>query len=216
MIDVVLPALNEAIALPAVLAALPDGYRAIVVDNGSSDGTAEVARGAGAMVVFEARAGYGAAVHAGIVAASSGVVCVMDADGSLDPTELPPLVDLVVTGSADLVIGRRRATQPGVWPWHSQVANRLVARRLSRRLGVVVHDIGPVRVFRRQAVLDLGIEDRRFGYPLETLVRAARSDWRIAERDVSYGPRAVGSHSKVTGSVSGTVKAVRDFTRVMP
>ena len=216
MIDVVLPALNEAIALPAVLAALPHGYRAIVVDNGSTDGSAEVARAAGAVVVYEPRAGYGAAVHAGVVTATADVVCVMDADGSLDPAELPPLVDLVVSGSADLVIGRRRATEPGAWPWHAHVANRLVARRLSRRLGVTLHDIGPVRVFRRRALLDLGVEDRRFGYPLETLVRAARAQWRITEHDVSYGPRAVGSRSKVTGSISGSVKAVRDFSRVMP
>lgn len=216
MIDVVLPALNEALALPSVLAALPTGYRPIVVDNGSTDDTAGVALAIGAQVVVEPLAGYGAAVHAGVVASTSDVMCVMDADGSLDPAELPLLVAQVVDGSADLVIGRRRPTGKGAWPWHAQVANRLVAHRLSHRLGVTLHDIGPVRVFRRQALLDLAIEDRRFGYPVETLVRAAHARWRIVECDVTYRPRTPGTHSKVTGSMSGSVKAVRDFARLMP
>lgn len=216
MIDVVLPALNEEGALSAVLAALPPGYRAIVADNGSTDGTAAVARQFGATVVHEPLPGYGAAVHAGLLKATADIVCVMDADGSLDPGELPPAVALVQGDEADLVVGRRRPIRTGDWPWHAQLANRLLAARLRRRLGVSLHDIGPVRVFGRQPMIDLGVEDRRFGYPIETLVKAARAGWRICEYDVSYGPRAEGTQSKVTGSVRGSVKAIRDFSRVMP
>ena len=216
MIDVVLPALNEALALPPLLAALPPGFRAIVVDNGSTDNTAAAARASGAVVVHESTAGYGAAVHAGIVAATSDVVCVMDADGSLDPAELPALVQAVLDGSAHMVVGRRRAAGRGSWPWHARLGNRVLAYRLSRRLDITLHDIGPVRVFNRVPMLELGIEDRRFGYPIETLVRAARAQWLILELDVSYGPRAAGTRSKVTGSLSGSVKALRDFQRVIP
>src|SRR5258707_4941109 len=95
LVTVVLPCLNEADSLPGVLAALPDGYRALVVDNNSTDDTAAVARGCGADVVAEAQLGYGAAVHAGIVAASTQLVAVLDGDGSLDPGELPGLVSEV-------------------------------------------------------------------------------------------------------------------------
>lgn len=216
MIDVVLPALNEGLALPGVLAAMPSGYHVIVADNGSTDDTAAVAEAHGAQVVTEPVPGYGAAVHAGLLVATADIVCVLDADGSLDPGELPDLVELVASGSADLVVGRRRPAGRGAWPWHARLANRVLAARLSRRLGVSLHDLGPVRVFRRQPMIELGIQDRRFGYPIETMVRAAAAGWRIFERDVTYGPRTAGTKSKVTGSVSGSVKAIRDFSRVMP
>jgi glycosyltransferase involved in cell wall biosynthesis len=215
VIDVVLPARNEAPALRDLLASFPAGFRPVVVDNGSTDGTAAVARDGGAVVTFESRPGYGAAVVAGLRAATTDVVCVMDADGSMDPAELPGMVAVLASG-ADLVVGRRRPRGRGVWPWHARLANRFVAARLSRRLGVRVHDIGPVRVFRRQAMLDLDVQDRRFGYPLETLVRAARAGWCIVEVDISYRRRALGTRSKVTGSLSGSIKAARDFARVMP
>lgn len=216
MIDVVLPALNESLALPPLLGNFPPNFRAIVVDNGSSDDTAAVSLRCGATVVQEPRPGYGAAVHSGLLAATSDVVCVMDADGSLNPQELPALAHHVINDTADIVVGRRRALSSHVWPWHARLANRAFAYRLNRRLGITLHDIGPVRVFRRVPMLDLGIEDRRFGYPVETLVRAARAQWRIVECDVSYGERAAGTQSKVTGSISGSVKALRDFSRVMP
>ncbi|MDO3637398.1 glycosyltransferase, partial [Mycolicibacterium arseniciresistens] len=103
-VTVVLPCLNEAESLPGVLAALPSGYRALVVDNNCTDGTADVARSHGADVVAEARPGYGAAVHAGVVAAETPVVAVLDADGSMDPRELPALVAALDRG-ADMVIG---------------------------------------------------------------------------------------------------------------
>lgn len=211
-VDVVLPCLDEAGALPQVLAALPEGYRAIVVDNGSSDDSVEVAGRLGAKVVHEPRRGYGAAVHTGLEAATADIVCFADADGSLDLAELPMLVDGLV--EADLAVGRRVPDGPGVWPWHARAGNTLVSFLLRHR-GLPVRDIAPLRAVRRQALLDLGVNDRAFGYPLELLIKAQRAGWRVAEFDVRYGERAKGTKSKVSGSLRGTLRAVRDFGRVL-
>lgn len=213
-IDVVLPCLDEAAALPGVLAALPSGYRAIVVDNGSRDGSAEVAARHGARVVHEPRRGYGAAVHTGLVAAGAELVCVLDADGSFDPTELPALVAPVAAGTADLTVGRRRPVSAGAWPWHARAGTALIAALLRHR-GVPLRDLSPIRVARREALLALGVADRALGYPLELLIRAAAAGWRIQELDVTYAPRAAGTRSKVSGSVRGTLRATRDFAGVL-
>ncbi|MDW5330157.1 glycosyltransferase family 2 protein [Plantactinospora sp. KLBMP9567] len=213
-IDVVLPCLDEAAALPAVLAALPPGYRAVVVDNGSTDGSPEVAAAHGARVVSEPRRGYGAAVHAGLLAAEAELVCVLDADGSFDPGELPRLVAPLLADRADLAVGRRRPVSAAAWPWHARAGNALVAALLRRR-GVPVRDISPIRVGRRTALLRLGVADRAFGYPLELLLRAAAAGWRIVELDTAYAPRAAGTASKVSGSVRGTLRATRDFAGVL-
>ncbi|WP_326559354.1 glycosyltransferase family 2 protein [Micromonospora sp. NBC_01796] len=213
-IDVVLPCLDEAAALPAVLSGLPSGYRAVVVDNGSTDGSPEVAAAYGARVVHEPRRGYGAAVHTGLLAADAELVCVLDADGSFDPAELPGLVAAVLDGRADLAVGRRRAVSADAWPWHARTGNALVAALLRRR-GVPVYDISPIRVARRAALLRLGVADRAFGYPLELLLRAAGAGWRIHEFDVAYAPRAAGTRSKVSGSVRGTLRATLDFAGVL-
>ena len=212
-VTVVLPCLNEAASLPAVLAAMPDGYRALVVDNNSTDGTADVARRHGAEVVAETQPGYGSAVHAGVVAATTPIVAVIDADGSLDARELPALVDLLDRG-ADMAIGRRRAVDGLRWPWHARLGTAAVCWRLRTRYGLPVHDIAPMRVARREALLALGVTDRRSGYPLELLVRAAQARWRVVERDVAYGPRT-GGKSKVSGSVRGSFNAALDFWRVI-
>src|SRR5690349_2384384 len=151
--DVVIPCRDEAPALPALLARLPDGFRAVVVDNGSRDGTADVARQLGATVVDEPRAGYGAAVHAGLEAASADYVAVMDGDGSMDPADLEPLLELVMDGDADLAVGRRRPTSRGVWPWHARAGNAVVLWWLRRRIGLPLHDIAPMRVARREQML---------------------------------------------------------------
>jgi glycosyltransferase involved in cell wall biosynthesis len=214
IVDVVLPCLNEAAALPGVLAAFPPGFRALVVDNGSQDGSPAVAAAHGARVLAEPSPGYGAAVHTGIVAATSDVVCVLDADGSLDPADLPRFAAPVLAGEADLAVGRRVPVGAGAWPWHARAGNAVLAGLLRRR-GLAVRDIGPIRAFRREALLELGIRDRRFGYPLELLIRAAQADWRVVEFDVAYRPRTAGTKSKVSGSVRGTARAIRDMAGVL-
>jgi glycosyltransferase involved in cell wall biosynthesis len=213
-VDVVLPCLNEAAALPGVLAAFPPGFRALVVDNGSQDGSPSVAAAHGARVLTEASPGYGAAVHTGVLAANSEVVCVLDADGSLDPAELPRLVAPILAGEADLAVGRRVPVGNGAWPWHARAGNAVLAAVLRRR-GLAVRDIGPIRAFRRDALLELGILDRRFGYPLELLLRANHAGWRVVEFEVAYRPRAAGTKSKVSGSVRGTARAIRDMAGVL-
>lgn len=313
MTDVVLPCLDEAAALPWVLSRIPAGYRAIVADNGSTDGSPEVAAAHGAVVVRAHRRGFGAAVHAGVLAAEllatarrlpagghlptvdgsaprrveyglavvdpvtgdtvtldattvpgnpfgtesrrrsaplgtivpsevpgagpagddplrapdtdgypnaapehdDDLLCVLDADGSLDPAQLPLVAGPVLAGAADLVLGRRRPTRRGAWPVHARLGNRVLAGRLHRAAGVPVRDLGPMRAVRRSALLTLGLRDRRFGYPLEMVLRAGRAGWRIAEVDVDYAPRSAGTRSKVTGTLLGTARTVRDMTRVL-
>ena len=217
MTDVVLPCLDEAAALPWLLGRMPDGYRPIVADNGSTDGSPELARALGARVITVPRRGYGAAVHAGLLAAdpADGVVCVLDADGSFDPAELPALAAPVRAGAADLVVGRRRPTVRSAWPAHARLGNAVLAHRVRRATGLPVHDIGPMRVARRTDLLALDLRDRRFGYPLELLVAAGRAGWRVTEMDVTYRPRAAGTRSKVTGTVRGTARAVRDMSAVL-
>ena len=191
-VTVVLPCLNEAASLPGVLAAMPDGYRALVVDNNSTDGTAEVARRHGAEVVAEPRPGYGSAVHAGVVAATTPIVAVhrrrrlagsrasclrWSASSTAAPTW--------PSGAAAPVRGLR-------WPWHARLGTAAVCWRLRTRYGLPVHDIAPMRVARRDALLALGVTDRRSGYPLELLVRAAQraGAWSSATSRTARAPAA--------------------------
>lgn len=211
-VTVVLPCLNEADSLPGVLEAMPSGYRALVVDNNSTDDTALVAKRHGADVVAESIPGYGSAVHAGVVAATTPIVAVIDGDGSMDPGDLPRLV--AALDSADLVAGRRRPTPGLKWPWHARLGNAAVCWRLRTRHKLPVHDIAPMRVFRRDDLLALGVTDRRSGYPLELLVRAAAAGWRVVEVDIDYGPRT-GGRSKVSGSVRGSFTAAFDFWKAI-
>jgi glycosyltransferase involved in cell wall biosynthesis len=212
-VDVVLPCLDEAHALPWVLMRMPPGYRAVVADNGSTDGSADIARALGASVVDVPQRGFGAACHAGLLAATADVVCFMDADASLDPQELPRVTEPVLAGQAELALGRRRPTTSGAWPLHGRIGNALFARELRRRTGVAVHDLGPMRAARRRSLLDLGLADRRSGYALEMIAAAAAAGWRIAEVDVAYAPRT--GRSKVTGSVRGTLTALHDMREVL-
>ena len=212
-VDVVFPVLDEVGALPWVLARVPAGYRAIVVDNGSTDGSAGVARAAGAVVVEEPRRGFGAACAAGLAVADAPIVAFCDADASLDPAALPAVVAPVAAGEADLVLGARRPTTRGAIAPHARGANRYLARRLRRATGAPLTDLGPMRAARREALAGLGIADRRFGWPLEMVLRAGRAGWRIAEVPVDYHPRV--GRSKVTGTVRGTTRAVADMRRVL-
>jgi glycosyltransferase involved in cell wall biosynthesis len=212
-VDVILPCLNEAPALPWILDKMPAGFRPIVVDNRSTDGSGELARSLGATVVPEQTPGFGAAAHAGLLAATSDLVCFCDCDGSLDPRQLPLLTAPLVAGQADLVLGRRRATQRDAFPLTARVANWEVARRVRRRTGLAIRDLGPMRAAGREALLSLNLADRRFGYPLEMVMNAAAAGWRVSEVDVDYLPRI--GKSKVTGTVGGCVRTVRDMSQVL-
>jgi len=212
-VDVVLPVLDEVAALPWVLGRLPPGYRPLVVDNGSTDGSGDMARDLGATVVVEPRRGFGAACAAGLAAASAPVVAFCDADGSLDPGELPAVVAPVLAAHADLVLGARRPTARGAWPRHARWANSYLARRIRRASGADLSDLGPMRAARRDALVALGIVDRRNAWPLEMVLRAATAGWRIAEVPVAYGPRI--GRSKVTGTIQGTARTICDMRRTL-
>ena len=212
-IDIVLPCLDEAAALPWVLSRIPPGARAIVVDNGSTDGSAGIASDLGAHVVRCAQRGYGAACAAGLAAASADLVAFCDCDASIDPGEVVRMAKPIRRGEADLVVGRRRPVTWRAWPLHARIANRGLARLTRRRTGVGLSDLGPIRVARREALLALPVRDRRCGYPLETVVRAAQAGWRIVQHDVAYRPRA--GVSKVTGTVRGTWRAAADMWTVL-
>ena len=235
-VDVVLPCLDEAEALPWVLHRIPPGWRAIVVDNGSADGSPDIARDLGAHVVNEPRRGFGAACHAGLTAATADVVCFCDCDASLDPRQLPLVTAPVMAGESDLVLGCRTVTPQAeygpdhqdsrgdetakvrrgtgrAWPVHARLGNAVLAWRLRRGAGIPLHDLGPMRACRREALVALELADRRFGYPLEMVLRAAAADWRVTEVKVDYLPRA--GRSKVTGTVRGTLRAISDMRSVL-
>ena len=208
MPDVILPALNEAAAVAWVLRRMPAGYRAIVVDNGSTDHTAAIAAELGATVISEPVRGFGSACWAGLQAATDDIVCFMDCDASLDPLALPLVAGYVLRDEADLVLGARIAGR-GAWPVHARVANRVLAMEVRRRTGLRLSDVGPMRAARREGLLALGLRDRRSGWPLEMVLRAQGAGWRVRNVPVEYRERE--GRSKVTGTVRGTIGAVRDM-----
>jgi glycosyltransferase involved in cell wall biosynthesis len=211
VVDVVLPVLDEVRAIPSVLASLPSGFDPIVVDNGSTDGSGAVARDLGARVVHEPVRGFGAACWAGLCAATSEIVSFMDCDGSLSGGDLVRVSAPVVAGEADLVLGSRRGGSG--WPRHARLANRLLGWEVRRRTGVSLHDLGPMRAAPREELVGLGLRDRRCGWPLEMVLRAAARGWRIHEVPVRYDARI--GRSKVTGTVAGTLRTVGDMARLL-
>ena len=212
MIDVVLPVLDEVEAIGWVLARMPSGFRPIVVDNGSTDGSAERAAALGATVVTAAERGFGAACFAGLSAATADIVCFMDCDASLDPSHLPEVTGPVADGLADLVLGARRP-EWRAWPPHARVANHWLAIEVNRRLGTRLRDLGPMRAALRGSLVDLGLADRRSGWPLEMVLAAGAAGWRIDEVPVPYLRRT--GRSKVTGTVRGTLGAVHDMRALL-
>jgi glycosyltransferase involved in cell wall biosynthesis len=212
MPDVILPALNEAAAIEWVLRRMPPGFRAIVVDNGSTDSTAAIAAAHGATVVSEPIRGFGSACAAGLAAATADVVCFMDCDASLDPAALPLLVGYVERNEFDLVLGSRVARR-GAWPIHARIANKALAANVRRRTGLDVRDLGPMRAARRIGLMQLDIQDRRSGWPLEMVLRAASNGWKVKDVPVEYSERA--GRSKVTGTLRGTIQAVGDMSRLL-
>jgi glycosyltransferase involved in cell wall biosynthesis len=214
-VALVIPARNEEAPLPSVLGEIPADRvdRVIVVDNGSTDRTAEVARQAGALVVYEPRAGYGYACAAGTRAAvqqGAEVLVFLDADGSFDPGQVPDLLAPIQTGQADLVLGSRPAggMEPGAMPRHARFGNWLVARLMRALYGLHVTDLGPYRAIRADLLARLGMQEMTFGWPTEMMVKAARRGARVMEVPVRYRVRR-GGRSKVSGTVRGTLLATQ-------
>jgi glycosyltransferase involved in cell wall biosynthesis len=207
---VVIPALDEAGAIAEVVRRVPADLAAdvVVVDNGSSDGTAEAAAAAGARVVREPRRGYGHACLAGVAASPDAAVLVfIDGDGSMPPEEIGTLIAPIAEGRADLVCGSRTARrEPGSMPSHQALGNRLALLLLRRLHGVRLTDLGPYRAVRGDLLRGLGMRPSRFAWPAEMLARAARRDARILEVEVGYRRRSAGA-SKVGGSLRGSLGA---------
>lgn len=208
-IAAVVIAWNEAQALRRVLPAVPRDLldELIVVDGGSSDGTAAVARELGAEVVSQRGRGYGAACLSGALAARSDILVFFDGDYSDDPADLSRVLAPVLTGDADLVVAARNGpgTEPGALAFHQRLGNRLVCLLLRLLLGIPLQDIGSFRAIRRQELLDLGLEELSYGWPVEMVVKAARSGLRITGVPVNYR-RRIGV-SKVSGTMRGSLRA---------
>ena len=215
-VTVVLPALDEAAALPAALASFPAGIDLLVVDNGSTDATSAVAAALGARVVHEPRRGFGAACWAGVQASPRAlVIAFVDADGSFDGADLAAVAGPVLRGDADLVIGSRvrGPRDPGALSRLALAENRMLGLACGLLFGVRLSGLGPYRALRRDTLLRLGIGDRGQGWPLEMVGRAALAGLRVVEVPVRYHRRAGGS-SKVGGSVRGTARAARHMAVV--
>lgn len=207
-IAVVIPALNEEKSLPLVLAALPRVDDVIVVDNGSTDGTAAVAAAGGARVVREPRRGYGSACLAGISALRDpDVVVFVDADFSDHPDELPNLVAPIAEGRADMVIGSRALgnREKGALLPQARFGNMLACFLMRVIYGHRYTDLGPFRAIRFESLKKIGMRDRNFGWTVEMQIRALRHGLRVAEVPVSYRKRV--GVSKITGTLSGTIRA---------
>ena len=209
-VGVIIPARNESAALGHVFAEIPRAlvHEIIVVDNGSTDETAAVARAGGARVVTEPTPGYGRACRAGLAALDPSVdtVVFLDGDRSDYPEELPIVLEPIAQGRADLVIGSRvRDAQPGSLTIPQRFGNRLACALMRWWFGVRYTDLGPFRAIRREALDQLQMEDRAYGWTVEMQAKAARRGLRIAEVPVRYRPRL--GRSKISGTVSGTLKA---------
>jgi len=208
----VIPALNEADVIGRIVRRVPQGHvrEVIVVDNGSSDATAAVAAQAGARVVAETRRGYGAACWAGVnaVARETDVVAFLDGDGSQLPEELPSILEPIVAGRADFVLGARRFN--GAHPAHAALGSQLVARFIGWRHGARITDIAPFRAISLPLLRRLDMRDRSFGWPVEMVVKAATCGARIVEVPVTHAPRQ-GGRSKLSGTFVGSLRASYAF-----
>jgi glycosyltransferase involved in cell wall biosynthesis len=208
-VSLIIPVLNEAACIGALLAALPPeaADEVLVVDNGSTDATAAIAREAGVRVVSEPRRGYGNACAAGAAAASGEVLVFMDGDGSFVPEQIALLVRAITAG-ADLALGTRMrgGMIAGAMPPHQLHGNRLMASLVRRIYGVPLTDLGPFRAIRRPLLERLDMRELTYGWPIEMIVKAARQGATIVELPVDYRPRFAG-HSKVGGTLRGTVLA---------
>lgn len=215
-VSLIIPALNEAESLGRLLDEVPAQlvHEVIVVDNGSTDRTLQVAQAAGAVVVDEPRRGYGYACAAGMAAAGGEVLAFMDGDGSFVPGELSRLLMPLASREADLVLGSRMLGNGVVMPLHQRFGNLLFAWLLRRRFGLPLTDLGPFRAVRRELLLTLHMQERTYGWPLEMIIKTARRRARIVEVPVTYRPR-FGGQSKVGGTLRGSLLAAYRFFHVI-
>jgi glycosyltransferase involved in cell wall biosynthesis len=215
-VTVIIPALNEEQSLPLVLADLPAVGQVIVVDNGSSDATAEVAARGGATVVFEAERGYGAACLRGLAAVRQRidrggippkVVVFLDADYSDHPELLPQLAAPILQDQTDFVLGSRLTghREPGAMPPQSVFGNHLACFLMRRLFGAAYTDLGPFRAIGYLPLCGLQMSDRNFGWTIEMQIKAIRAGLRFREIPVPYRQRV--GHSKISGTVTGSIRA---------
>ena len=209
-ITVIIPALNEEEAIGTVVREVPRDIAGeiVVVDNGSTDRTAEVAQAAGARVIREPMRGYGAACLAGAMAANhTDILVFLDGDRSDDPREMPVVLGPLLNGHADLVIGSRTTglTEEGALTSHQRFGNRLVTWLVRLLYGVTLTDIGPFRAIRAPVLRDLGMEHKTYGWPVEMIVKAAKKGYRVVNVPVSCRKRI--GVSKVAGTMKGSLLA---------
>ncbi|MEW6320517.1 MAG: glycosyltransferase family 2 protein [Acidobacteriota bacterium] len=204
-VAVVIPALDEEATIAEVVRRLPvPSAHIIVVDNGSTDRTAALARAAGAVVVAEPRAGYGRACLAGLRAcAGADIILFADADLSEAPEDAETLLAPILAGRADFVMGARRGRGR---PWHAALGTALCVGLINRLWGASFTDLGPFRAIRRESLDRLGMTDQTWGWTIEMQVKAVEAGVRWMEVPIESGPRA-GGRSKISGSVRGTVRA---------
>lgn len=209
-VEIVIPAYNEESSIACVIRAIPPGvvHRVIVVDNASTDHTADEARKAGAWVIHESRRGYGSACLRGMEESrDADLVVFLDADFSDDPAVLPLLIQPIQDGRVDLVIGSRSLGnhEPGSFPFHARLGNGLACVLIRWFFGIVFTDLGPFRAIRRSSLDDLDLRDRDYGWTVEMQVKAAIRGLRCCEIPVPYRKRI--GRSKISGTVAGSIKA---------
>ena len=206
-LSIIIPAYNEAGSIAAVLEEIPSIPRSevIVVDGGSTDGTAKIAREHDAMVLTETIRGYGRACAAGVDAATGEVCVFLDADGADDPSYIPQLYQSLRSEAADLVLGSRLAASlaSGVMPWHQRAGNQLATSLINQLYGCSLTDLSPMRAVNRAKLAALRMREMTYGWPTEMIVKAARANWGIIEVPVIYRARVTG-RSKISGTLRGT------------
>ncbi len=208
--SLIIPTLNEEESLGFVLDSIPENSvdEIIIVDGGSTDGTIEIAESYATRVIHEARRGYGQACATGTDHAQGEIVIYLDADGADDPAGIPAIIQPILDGQADMVLGSRLAGSiaDGAMPWHQYFGNWLSARLIRILYRLPITDLSPFRAVRKSKLTVLGMTEMTYGWPTEMIAKAARQGWRIIEIPVDYHPR-YGGDSKISGTIRGTVLA---------